>query len=311
MQLPNTDHDLFPGVSLLSDGKDSNDHIHLLNFLVSTPQGICFLKTVDCSENERSAQNIANLMTSTINSLPPKIKDNLVVLVTDGPNVNRACGELLEAQFPRLSWISCLVHGLNLLFKDALEFPEPKQLYSEVKQIVHTFYGRSRPRRLLREKLAAEGIKLKGVIRVCELRFGNCYIVMQRLLDCYSALKAVVVSKEFEKWTAGLSSKESDTVRGLDEMILKKDFWLNIKDFLEVMKPVYEFLREVDTNKLMMGKIYFRMSEINTHFTKVSSNLYKGHDLPAMFVARWDKSIHSPFHSAGKNLVLDYFRSLA
>jgi hypothetical protein len=83
---------------------------------------------------------------------------------------------------------------------------------------------------------------------------------------------------------------------------MDKQFWVLMKQYVDAMTPVYTFLREVDTTKTMMGKIYYRMSEINQHFVKVDEaahEVFKEAKMADMFVHRWNSSAHLDFHSAG------------
>jgi hypothetical protein len=161
---------------------------------------------MDFSQRERNAEHTAEMLGQAISKLPDNIRPHVVAVVTDTPSVNRSAAKRLQEQFPTITWIPCL----TLVFKDTMEFPTPKALFERVKTVAHFFYSRARPRRLLKECLEQVDLKIRGVIRVCELRFENCYSVMQRLLMCQDCVRSVVASVPYTKWTKTLGAKDTE-----------------------------------------------------------------------------------------------------
>jgi hypothetical protein len=51
------------GISLVTDGKDCNDHVHLINVILCTPMGASFYRTAEFGTSVRDAENTAQLFT--------------------------------------------------------------------------------------------------------------------------------------------------------------------------------------------------------------------------------------------------------
>ena len=286
---------------MISDGKDNNNHVHVINILLSTPVATVFMKTADFSTTERDQLATANLLIQEIRSLEPIVQKCLTAIVTETPSVNVAASKIIEKEFHWVTWIPCLAHVLNLLFKDSLIPPNAARMYSDAKKMTHLFYSRARPRHLLRVNLQeVHHNKIKGVTRVCELRFGNVFMVLSRLQSCRVSLKEVLASAVFETWMK--KQKDEIVVQEVVDTVNSRFFGDSVDQYVNVMAPVYKLLREVDTNVIMMGKVYHRMYMLNMHFDEVqqrSAPLYANFSLLDMLVARWNHSIHSDFHSAG------------
>jgi hypothetical protein len=290
---------------LITDGKDSNDRVHLVNVLLATPLGISFNRTVEFNTTTRDAANTAALYIRMIEELPDDIRNNLVLLVTDAPKVNVAAARSVEEKFSHITWIPCLTHQLNLFFKDIMAFPAVRDLYAEVKDVVHHFHARSFARSLLRKTCQTNRLKIKGVKSICELRFGNAIVVMARLHRCMSGIQTVVVSDTHKNWVSGLPAKDKATCQRVVDLVLSKNFWLGVESYVHALNSVYCLLRQVDSNSLMMGKVYPELSKIDDHLGAYKPDVFNGCDMPQAFVARWD-NLHTMFHCAGEECHLSH-----
>jgi hypothetical protein len=288
------------GFSLVSDGKDSNGRDHLINVIMMTPKGGTFLKTINHT-GIRNARSTAQLMIDVIDELPLHQRQNLVAVVTDTPNVNRAAGQMIECAIPSITWIPCLTHSLNLVFKDSTKIPQIGTLYEEAKLVVHHFYARSVPRQILRELLELDKKhSVAGVLKVCELRFSNMFLVLERLLHCQFQIKMAVTSEQHCNWCTTLQQKDRRKVEKVMEIVQRPTFWNYVQQYITIFAPVHSLLRQVDSNAIMMGKVYKLMSELDQHFVAACKLEYlnlAASELQSLFVTRWNLS-HSAFHAA-------------
>ncbi len=288
---------------MVTDGKKTSDRRHKINILLVTPLGVVFLTTKDVSDEGRAAPETANQWIDAINGMKPSLKDHLVTLISDTPSVNRAAGLLLEAKFPSITWLPCLAHCLNLFYKDTVKLdPTIKQLYSNVKKVVHHFWARGSPAAALRARLQQQGLAVHGVRNICELRFGNFFIVVARLILCHEAIYSVCTSPDHVAWVAAQTKKDRDIIVPVVEIVHNKPFWDACRDFITLLSPVHKWLRRVDTNAIIIGEVYMEMFKISEHFkglTKLGITRFNNKTIRAAWSARWEKS-HSPFHSAGE-----------
>jgi hypothetical protein len=103
------------GCTLMSDGWTDRRGRHLINFLVSSPEGTFFLESVDASSKVHDAPMLADLLQQRIDLIG---RDKVVQVVTDnGANYKAACKLLME-RIPTLFWSPCAAHCLDLMLED-------------------------------------------------------------------------------------------------------------------------------------------------------------------------------------------------
>ena len=281
-----------------------------MNALLVTPSTISYLFSMDAS-GSRDAEATCSQFMEIISRAEEEFGPHCFALVTDTPSVNRAAVELLRIRRPKIIWVPCLAHCLNLFFKDLVIFPKIGQMWDKVKTVVNLFRSRSVPRDLLRQELKdneypskRRSQPLKGVVPACELRFGNIYNVISRLIRIEERLKFVTVSNAFSEWIARLP-KKSDRLNGRDvqtHLLPTSPLWTQMKEFHNLLTPVYCWLREVDSNACVAGKVYKRMSDIEDHMKGCNTSWLTKEDLCAFqkaWIERWNYS-HCDLYSAGK-----------
>ncbi|KAL4276705.1 hypothetical protein AHAS_Ahas20G0233900 [Arachis hypogaea] len=103
------------GCTIMADGWTDRCRRTLINFLVYSPKGTIFLKSVDASNISKTAENLFKLFRDVVFFVGP---ENVVHIVTDNAANYVAAGRLLEAEFPKLYWSPCAAHCVNLMFQD-------------------------------------------------------------------------------------------------------------------------------------------------------------------------------------------------
>eukprot|EP00256_Glycine_max_P058118 XP_014626160.1 uncharacterized protein LOC106797012 [Glycine max] len=83
--------------------------------MVVTKSGPMFLKALDCSDEVKDRDFIAEQMRDVIMEVGHL---NVVQIVTDNTLVCKAAGLIIEAKFPSIYWTPCVVHTLNLALKN-------------------------------------------------------------------------------------------------------------------------------------------------------------------------------------------------
>jgi hypothetical protein len=103
------------GYSICSDGwTDVKSHT-LINMMVMTAHGQFFLGSVDASDDVKSGEILAELMSRHIEVLGPQ---NVVCVVTDNASNCVVAGDCVQSTYPHISWLGCIPHCLSLLMKD-------------------------------------------------------------------------------------------------------------------------------------------------------------------------------------------------
>jgi hypothetical protein len=88
--------------------------------------------------------------------------------------------------------------------------------------------------------------------------------MLERLLAVRKPLEKTVTDTD---WDAYYRRADRDTKTQLD--VVKKivmddiNFWSKVKELLKLMLPFFDFMRLVDGNKAVMGKIYYKAFEVS------------------------------------------------
>ncbi|KAL0854044.1 hypothetical protein Bca101_059196 [Brassica carinata] len=112
------------GCSIMSDGcRVSVVQKNIFNFLVNSPKGSVFIKSVDVSE----AVKDANLLFSMLDRMVDEVGEaNVVQVVTDNASNYVKTGKLLMAKIPHLYWLPCAAHCIDLMLEDIGKIPTIK-----------------------------------------------------------------------------------------------------------------------------------------------------------------------------------------
>ena len=86
----------------------------LINFMVSSLNGLFFLKLVDALGKYKDAQYMGELFIKIIEDVGV---DSCVQIITDNALVCNVVGMIVEAKYPQVFWTPCIVHSLNLAIK--------------------------------------------------------------------------------------------------------------------------------------------------------------------------------------------------
>jgi len=101
---------------MFGDGKGRS----LTNFLVNSPSGTFFLKSIDTSNVIKDVKQMFELLDSMVEEIR---KDNVVQVVIDGTFNFVAVGKMLEEKRKKLFWSPSLTHFLNLILEDIGQLP--------------------------------------------------------------------------------------------------------------------------------------------------------------------------------------------
>jgi hypothetical protein len=126
----------------MSDGWTNKRGHHLINFLVSSPQGTFFLESVDASNESHSAVMLADLLEKRIEGIG---KENVTQIVTDnGANYYKAAGKILMERIPTLFWTPCAAHCLNLMLEDIGKLKDFKKPIARARHVTTFIYRHGR-----------------------------------------------------------------------------------------------------------------------------------------------------------------------
>ncbi|XP_035845963.1 uncharacterized protein LOC110944107 [Helianthus annuus] len=113
------------GCSILSDGwRDSTIQKDIINFLVNSPKGSVFVKSIDVSEITKDAHQLLGMLEEMVDEVG---EENVVQEVTDNASNYKSEGMYLEASRKHLYWTPCAAHCIDLMLEDIGKIPKIKE----------------------------------------------------------------------------------------------------------------------------------------------------------------------------------------
>ncbi|PKA59092.1 hypothetical protein AXF42_Ash001185 [Apostasia shenzhenica] len=122
----------------MGDGWKDNALRSLINFLVYSLKGICFLNSVDVFYFVTNTQTLCNLFIEIIEIVGP---NNVVHIVTDNESNYRAAGKLICEKYHTISRSLCEAHCLSLILKDIPCMSHVKNLADHASSITVFVYN--------------------------------------------------------------------------------------------------------------------------------------------------------------------------
>ncbi|PWA86737.1 hypothetical protein CTI12_AA138130 [Artemisia annua] len=146
----------------------------------------------DFSGVEKTGLEISKFLLEAIESIGPS---NVLQVVTDNAANCKATGEEVEKVYKHIFWSPCVVHTLNLIFKDlAKELVWLSDTYKRGKMIVKYFLNHSQALSIFRANSTLE------LLKVAKTRFTSHYNLLKRLKDCREALATTIVLNSWRDW---------------------------------------------------------------------------------------------------------------
>ncbi|XP_030959124.1 uncharacterized protein LOC115981079 [Quercus lobata] len=103
------------GCTLMLDGWTDNRERSITNFLVNSPKGTVFLKSIDTSDISKNAENLFQLLDSLVQEIG---EENVVQVVTDSASAYVSTGEKLMEKRLKIFWNPCAAHCIDLMLHD-------------------------------------------------------------------------------------------------------------------------------------------------------------------------------------------------
>ncbi|GJX57590.1 hypothetical protein Tco_0287487 [Tanacetum coccineum] len=122
------------GCSIMSDAWSDIKGRSIITFLVNSPAGTMFIKSVDAFSYMHTADKLFDLLDAFIEEIG---EANVVQVVTDNGANYVAAGKLLEVKRPNLYWTPCAAHCIDLMLEDIGKIPKLWGLGPLVKVLRH------------------------------------------------------------------------------------------------------------------------------------------------------------------------------
>ncbi|KAF1866008.1 hypothetical protein Lal_00041706 [Lupinus albus] len=250
------------GCTIMADGWQDQRNRQLINFLVYSPKGISFVRSVDASDVVKDARTLCNLFIELVEFVGVT---NVVHLVTDNAANYKAAGAMLNEKFPSIFWSPCAAHCLNLILGDI-------------------------------GKMEHEKTRWKEIIRLGATRFATTFIALQSIHEHKHDLQALVASKDFIDSRYYRDKKANRFV----EVVMNTRFWNDCAIIVNIVAPLIRLLRIVDADERpSLPYVYDGMCRERKTIKNVFMNkksLYKPYT--RIIKQRWDKQLRTKLHCA-------------
>ncbi|RWR88638.1 hypothetical protein CKAN_01766500 [Cinnamomum micranthum f. kanehirae] len=277
------------GCTLMTDGWTDGKNRSITNFLVNSPRGTVFIKSVDTSSICKNAQNMFELIDSVVEEIG---EEHVVQVVTDSAAALVKAGEFLMEKRKKIFWSPCSAHLLDLMLGDIGKLPTHATTVAKARKITVFIYTHIWVLNLMRKFT-----KGRELIRAAVTRFATNFLTLKSIHEQRVALRSMFASKE---WEESSYSKNIDGMRVRDIILVDQEFWGCIKYCIKCVTPLVKVLRLVDSDERPpMGYIYEAMDRAKEAIAKNFDNVKKRYDPIWRIVdSRWNLQLHRPLHAA-------------
>ncbi|XP_028081336.1 uncharacterized protein LOC114282793 [Camellia sinensis] len=276
------------GCTIMGDGWTDVRQRNLINFLVYSPMGIAFVKSIDASDAVKDATLFSKLFLEVIEWVRVS---NVVHMVTDNGANYKAAGGLVNATYKSINWSPCAAHCLNLILSEISKMNHVHELAIKASKVTRYIYNRSWLLARLRKKKS-----WTEIVRPGATRFATTFLALHSIHEHMHDLQALVTSKEFASSRFAKEKKGKDAI----DIILDKQFWKDCFIIVKIVEPLMCLLRIVDGDeKPSMGYVYegmYREIKGIKDIFKRNKRLYRPYT--TIIKTRWDDQLRNNIHAA-------------
>ncbi|GKV27719.1 hypothetical protein SLEP1_g36855 [Rubroshorea leprosula] len=136
------------GVTLMSDGWTDRKQRSIINFLVNSPAGTMFIKSIDASSFVKTGEKLFELIDGVVEEIGA---ENVIQLVTNNGSNYVAAGKLLEEKRKHIFWTPCAAHCIDLMLEDIGKISKVKRTIQRAMSLVGFIYNHSSTLNLMRQ----------------------------------------------------------------------------------------------------------------------------------------------------------------
>nr|XP_016485160.1 PREDICTED: uncharacterized protein LOC107805610 [Nicotiana tabacum] len=260
----------------------------LVNILVNSPKGSCFLESIDASDSSTDSTKMYSLFKSTIDSIGA---ENVVQVVIDNASANVKAGDLMSVGYPHIYWTPCAAHCINLIFDDIFKERPFSSVFNQAIR-VHSYIVKIP----LLLNMMKRFTKQRSLVKPAKIRFATAFLTLHRMYKQKSNLKKLFVSDEYTNGVYGREARGRESA----DIIFSTSFWNNVVHALKIGGPLVKVLRLVDgEQRPPMGYLYEAMDRAKEAIQDSFSDQRKYKRVFEIIDKRWDGQIHRPLHAAG------------
>ncbi|KAJ9698985.1 hypothetical protein PVL29_007853 [Vitis rotundifolia] len=267
------------GCSIMSDGWTDEKSRCLIHFLVNSPAGTWFMKSIDASDTIKNGELMFKYLDEVVEEIG---EENVMQVITDNASNYVNAGMRLMEKMRKLWWTPCATHCIDLMLEDIGKLNVHATTLSRARQVVKFIYGHSWVLSLMRTFT-----KNHELFRPAITRFATAFLTLQSLYKQKQTLIAMFSSEN------GVKTRST--------VLFDLNFWPHVVFCIKITVPLVSILREVDSEERpAMGYIYELMDSAKE---KIAFNCRgverKYGPIWRKIDARWTPQLHRPLHAAG------------
>ena len=277
------------GCTIMSDGWSDGKSRCLINFLVNSPQGTWFLKSVDASASIKNEDLLYGYLDDVIQEIG---EENVVQVISDNAsNYKNARAKLMERK--KVWWTPCAAHCIDLMLEDISKMAWFDDTLKRARCISKYLYGHQWVLALMRKYT-----NNSEILRPAVTRFATSFLTLQSLQKQKENLVALFTSQE---WSESTYAKSREAKLAKHHVLHDREFWGRVSFCIKGVLPLVCVLREVDSEERPpMGFIYELMDAAKEKIAAILTKWRKKYmPIWRKIDRRWDDQLHQPLHAAG------------
>ncbi|KAF0895686.1 hypothetical protein E2562_014305, partial [Oryza meyeriana var. granulata] len=283
------------GCSLMTDAWTDKKGRGVMNIVVHSAYGVCFLDSVDCSSVKKDGKFIFDLVDKWIEEIGEK---NVVQVVTDNASVNWTAATLLKAKRPSILWTGCAAHTIDLMLEDIGKIKKIDDTIVRARSLTTFLYSHKRVLALMRKCLG------KDLVRAGITRFATAYLNLKSLLDNKKELGRLFRENELNE----MGYLKKDKGKNASKVVRSETFWKNIDSAVNFFEPLANVLRRMDSDVPAMGFLHGCLLDAKKDIAKRFDNdVSRYKDVWEIIDKRWDNKLKTPLHLASYYLNPYYY----
>ncbi|KAK1324266.1 hypothetical protein QJS10_CPA01g02214 [Acorus calamus] len=276
------------GCTIIADTWTDNKSRAYINFLVSSPSGTFFHKSVDASTCFKNIKFLCNLFDSVIQDFGP---ENIVQVIMDGSLSHVGVRSHIEQSYNgKIFCTPCASHCLNLILEDFSKIDWVNRCILQAQSITRFIYNHVWVLELMKKFTGGQDLVITSITKSA-----SNFLSLQALLKQKSRLKHMFNGPEYSSSPYANRPHSISCMDNLED----NDFWRGIEEIAAVAEPILKVLRDVSGGKPAVGSIYELMTKakesIRTYYIMDES---KCKTFLEIIDDRWRKELHSPLHGA-------------
>jgi len=283
------------GCSVRTDAWTDKRGRGVMNLVVHSAYGVCFLDSVDCSAVKKDGRYIFELVDRCIEEIGV---DKVVQVVTDNARPNEAAASLLKAKHPSIFWTGCAAHTIDLMLEDIGKMPRVAATISKAKCLTVFLYAHTRVLDLMWKYLS------RDLVRCGVTRFATAYLNLKSLLENKRQLQRLFRENELNElvYLKSVKGKKAHMI------VTSESFWKGVQNAVNYFEPLATVLRRMDSDVPAMGFLYGYLVEAKNEISKRFNNDRKKFEEVFQYIdRRWDSKLKTPLHRAGYYLNPFYY----